>query len=200
MQLFLRALTVLQTLAIEVAALAAMGEVDTIQYSGPMLSGVGLLIAYLSFRGNRPVGLCFGLGTPTASILCFSLICGFGWSPDDARRPMCFIVVAVAVFHVVAAFFALEELSTAQAVDRQKLPFQFSIMALLVLMLLVSVFFGSYQSFGQVVAALGALFVYAVIVAYLLRQFHVMRLRFREGDVRKGLSAFPQRRNDNDER
>ena len=63
--------------------------------------------------------------------------------------------------------------------DRQKLPFQFSIMALLVLMVLVSVFFGSYQTFGNVGVAIGALFVYAVIVVLLLRQFHVIRLRQR---------------------
>ena len=200
MQRILRTLIILQTLAVEVATLAGMGEVETIQYSGPVLSGMGLAIAYLSFRRNRPLGLCFGLATPTACVLCFSLISGLGWTPDDAQTPMFVILAIVALFHVGAAFCALNEVTAIQAAGRQKLPFQFSIMALLVLMFLVSVFFGSYQTFGHVGVAIGALFVYAVILAYLLRQFHLMRLRCKEDDVRKGLSALSGRRDDDDER
>jgi len=64
-------------------------------------------------------------------------------------------------------------------------------MALLVLMVLVSVFFGLYKTLGETGAAIGALLVYAVIVAYLLRQFHVLRSRRKEDGVDKGLRPFP---------
>jgi hypothetical protein len=200
MQLVLRALIILQTLAVELAALAAMGEVETTEVSGPMLSGMGLVIAYLSFRRNRPCGLCFGLAAPTAYVLCFSLVCGRGWSVDDARMPMFFIAAVIAVLHVGAAFLALEESAVVREDDRPKLPFQFSILSLLALILLVSVFFGSYQSCGPVGAAIAAMFVYGVILTYLLRQFHVMRVRCKEDDVGKGRPAYLRRRNDDDER
>jgi hypothetical protein len=186
MQPILRALIILQTIMVEVAALAAMGEIETTQYSGPIVGGMGLFIVYLAFRRNLPIGFCFGLTAPTVYVLCFALISGMGWDRWDAERPMLFILTVVALFHVVAALIVLEELTAAQGDRRQKLPFQFSIMALLVLMALVSVFFGSYQSFGHVGAAIGALFVYGVILTYVLRQFFVMRSRQREESVSNG--------------
>jgi hypothetical protein len=186
MPLIVRTLIIIQTLAVELAALAAMAAVETTQVSGPILSASGLIVAYLAFRRNRPCGLCLGLATPTSYVLCFSLISGLGWSADDARMPMFLIVAAIAAFHVVAAFFALDELATSQADHRPKLPFQFSILSLLVLMLLVSVFLASYKTFGPPGAAIGALFSYAVILAYLLRQFLLMRLRQEEEIREKG--------------
>jgi hypothetical protein len=180
MQRTSRILIILQTLGVELATLAAMDRVTTIQYSGPLLSATSLVIAYISFRRNRPRGLCFGLATPTASVFCFSLICGSRWGPDDAQRPMFIILAMVAVLHVAAAYFAIEELAATKGDDRKSVPFQFSIMALLVLMLLVAVFFALYKTFGQEGAALGASFDYAVVVAYLLRRFHLMRSQCKE--------------------
>jgi hypothetical protein len=180
MQPILRALIILQTITVEVAVLAAMGDIETTECSGPIVGGMGLIVAFLAFRRNLPIGLCFGLAAPTVYVLCFALISGMGWDPDGAERPMRFILTVVALVHVVAALIALEELTAAEGDRRQRLPFQFSIMALLVLMVLVSVFFGSYQSFGHVGAAVGALFVYGVILTYVLRQFVVMRSRQRE--------------------
>jgi hypothetical protein len=180
MQPVLRAMIILQTIMVEVAVLAAMGDIETTECSGPIVGGMGLIVAYFAFRRNLPFGLCFGLAAPTVYVLCFALVSGMGWDRWHAERPMLFILTVVALFHVVASFFVLEEHTAARDDRRQKLPFQFSIMALLVLMVLVSVFFGSYQSFGHVGAAVGALFVYGVILTYVLRQFVVMRSRQKE--------------------
>ncbi len=180
MQLILRTLIILQTIAVELAALAAMDDVETAPISGPMLAASGLIVAYLSFRRNRPCGLCFGSIAPTAYVLSFSLISGLGWSKYDAWTPMFVIVAVVAAFHVVAAFLAIGEIAATLEDNRPKLPFQFSIFSMLVLMLLVSIFFGSYQTFGPAGAGIGALFAYAVILTYLLRQFHLMRVRQKE--------------------
>jgi hypothetical protein len=158
------------------------------------------VIVYLSFRRNLPLGLGFALATPTAYVFGFSLIAGCGWSPEEAQIPMFFFLAVVAALHVIAAFFALEEVAASPGDDRQKLPFQFSIMALLMLMLLVSVFFGSYQSCGSLGAAMAALFIYAVLLTYLLRQFYVMRVQCKEDDVGKGPPSLPRRWSDDDER
>ena len=155
-----------------------------------MLSAFGLLIACASFIGNRPFGLYFGVAAPTASLFSFSLFDCLRWAPGDAQLPMSFIVVAVALFHVAAGYLAVRELVVENRHHRQRLPFQFSILSLLVLMLLVSVFFGLYKTFGERGAAVGALLVYVVVVAYCLRQFHVIRSRHKGDGVDKGASPF----------
>ena len=71
---------------------------------------------------------------------------GAGPKPDC---PCSSILVDVALFHVGAGYLAIQELAVNSGDDRQRVPFQFSIMALLVLMVLVSVFFGLYKTFGQ---------------------------------------------------
>ena len=76
------------------------------------------------------------------------------------------ILAAGALFHVVAAFPANQELTEQIADDRPKVPFQFSLLALLVLMVLVSVICGVCKTFGESGAAIGVPLVYAAIVAY----------------------------------
>jgi hypothetical protein len=61
-------------------------------------------------------------------------------------------------------------------------PFQFSIMALLVLMTLVSILFALHGQFGRVGAAFGVQFVYIVVIGYFLWQFHVGRSAQKEDD------------------
>ena len=104
---------------------------------------------------------------------------------------MLYILALVAVLHVVIGYPAIREIDTEESGDRQRVPFQFSIMALLVLMVLVSVFFGLYKTFGDSGAAIGAAIAYFVIVAYCLRQFHVIRSRLKEDGVDKRLPHFP---------
>jgi hypothetical protein len=101
MQKTARVLIAIQILGAFAASVFAVRKIETIQYSGPVLSIVGLAIAFSSFRRNRPVGLGFGLMAPTVSVFCFSLIFGAEWSPDAARVPICLILSEIAVLHIV---------------------------------------------------------------------------------------------------
>ena len=49
-------LTIVQTLGVEIATLISFAKIETIVYSGPVLSVIGLVIAYISFSRNRPRG------------------------------------------------------------------------------------------------------------------------------------------------
>jgi hypothetical protein len=185
-----RCLTILQTIGVEVATLLALFEIRTIVASGPLLSALGLAIAYIAFRRNRPLGLCFGLAAPTASVFCFSLIHGLDWGPDRARMPVLVILVVVALFHVAALYPVGCELAVERGDDREKVPFQFSIMSLLVLTTVVAIFFGTCKTFGLAGTAIGPLLTYGVIVAYSLRQFLVMRSERDEDGRGTGSSPF----------
>jgi hypothetical protein len=170
-------LIVVQVLGVAFATLIALGNIRTIQYSGPLLSATGLAIAFVSFRRNRPRGLYFGLAAPTASVFCFSVIAGSGWSPPEAQSPVLYILVDVVLLHFWAGYVAICEITDENHDDPQRVPFQFSIMALLVLMLLVSVSFGLYDMLGKIGAAIAAQFAYIIVVAYCLRLFHTSRAR-----------------------
>jgi hypothetical protein len=180
-------LIVIQFLGLVVATGLSIIQIETIQFSGPLLSAVGLVIAFVSFTRNRPCGLCFGLGVPTASVFCFFLIGGFDLDPYHAREPMFYILLGVILFHVGAGDLAIREIVAENDDNGDRLPFQFSIMSLLVLMFLVSLFFGLYKTFGKAGAALGAQIAYIVIVVYWVRQFRTVRSRRKEEDVDKGL-------------
>ena len=88
--------------------------------------------------------------------------------------PVMFIITAVALLHVAALHPAEAELTESRD-DGERVPFQFSIMAMLVLMTLVALFFGMYKTFGPMGAAFGALLGYVVVLGYLLQNFCAMR-------------------------
>jgi hypothetical protein len=157
------------------ATVLAFAEIRTVQVTGPLLGVAGLAIAFASFRKDRPWGLYFGLTMPTAYVFCFSLVCGSRWGPDEARLPLAYILVDVVLLNVASGCAAIGELAVNSGDDRRRVPFQFSIMAMLGLMVLVSVFFGLYDALGNTGMAIGVQFVYAVVVGYFLWQFHVRR-------------------------
>jgi hypothetical protein len=190
MRQVLSLLIICQIVAVAVATLIAVANIRTIQYSGPLLSAAGLTIAFISFRRNLPAGLCLGLAAPTAAVFCFSLICGSHWQPDQAAGPMVLILADVNLFHWAAAYCAIRELTAENCDERPRIPFQFSIRALLILMLLVSVSFGSYDMFGKIGVAIAAQLAYIVVIAYFLRLFFVARARKQE-DADDSLPASP---------
>ncbi len=70
-------LIVAQMLGLFFSASLAVYDVESIVVSGPTLSLTSLAIVVLSHRKHRPAGFYFGLATPTISVACFSIICGF---------------------------------------------------------------------------------------------------------------------------
>ena len=102
---------IVQILLVAAATVLAFAKIETIQFSGPVLAVSGLVMAFASFRKNRPCGLYLGLIMPTTYVLCFSLILGFGWGPDQAQKPVWAILIDVVLIHLWLGYFAIRELA-----------------------------------------------------------------------------------------
>lgn len=89
-------LLILYTLGILIAAIAAMVDIESIMGSGPIMSLVGIWIAFLSYRRDHPIGLFYGLAVPTVSVFCFIVINGLDWGPSDAHVPVSAFLVLFA--------------------------------------------------------------------------------------------------------
>lgn len=160
-----------QTIGIYLAAVFAAVEIETICLSGPVLSGTGALIALLSFHGDRVIGLLFGLAAPTVTVFVFLLICVFNWTQDDAYLPVSAFLFLFAALCSPACSKALEELLAANAEQRRGSPFQYSIAALLVVMLALSLILSLAQTAGDEGIAVGVFLAYVVVLIYVLNRF-----------------------------
>ncbi len=162
----------LQILGVVAAAVAALVDIESIVFSGPILSTTGSILAARSFRRDRAIGFYMGLAAPTMSVLCFSLICGLEWSPRVAEVPVGTLVVLFAAVHINLGVAALIE---AHRVKDRRRPLQYSILTLLVLMLVLSVFLGIVRTGWQGAIALAALISFGTAEGYVLWRFHAGR-------------------------
>ncbi len=171
------ALIVIQVVGVLLAAGFAFDEIESIVFSGPVLSLTSLVIAAASFRACRPAGFYFGLATPTFAILCFAVICGQEWSPAEAQRPVSRCSAVFAIGLALAGIRAsIESRQEPRAARPRRL--QFSIAALLWLTLFTAVLLSLFRISAplrfadpQTIAWL-TLAVYAVAVGYVVRWFH----------------------------
>src|SRR4051794_35959277 len=103
----MRTLIVLQSLGIVAATIAAGIKIQSILFSGPALTLLGLALAAAAFLKNRPCGLYFALGAPTVAVVSFALIYGFNWLPEDAHLPIARLIFVSAVFLVMLSCLAV---------------------------------------------------------------------------------------------
>lgn len=178
-------LLVAQAMGILIGAVCAVFEIESIMASGPILSLSGGLIALLSFHRDRLMGLLFGLAAPTVAMFCLFVIATRNWSPPEAQIPVSLFLVVFGLLCVPACALAVLELETS-GTTRQKVRFQFSIAAMLVLMLMFALVFGFAQTAGFDGAVTGIFLGYLVVLLYVLNQF------FRNRRLQKlaGVSSF----------
>ncbi|MBK7996460.1 MAG: hypothetical protein IPK14_24750 [Blastocatellia bacterium] len=81
-------MTVIQIIVIIGALIGSFVEIRTILLSGPMLSAVGLVVAWTSYRCNKRLGVVVGLSGFLISLFCISLILIFNWLPQEAETPI----------------------------------------------------------------------------------------------------------------
>ena len=157
-------------LGILIATVAAWYEIRTIIVSGMILAPPSLGIAFISFRGCRPLGFYCGLAVPTAAIICFFLICGFNWGPSDAQTPVELLLALFSLICVPVGIAAVVELCRSRRL-RQQLPAQFGISSLLWMMLVVSLFFSCLRANSQRGMAIVALAGYGIFLWRVVRDF-----------------------------
>jgi hypothetical protein len=165
-------LLVLQMLGIAVGVAAAVWEITSIVCSGPVLSLTGLLLALVSFGRGRGAGLLFGLAVPTTTVFCFAIIAGLGWSPATAHVPISALLFVFGWVALGLCRRAFEEVRNRGRDGPRAAPFQFSIAALLVLTLLVSIGLSLWKTFGQPGAAIAVFLVYTAVAGYVVSQFN----------------------------
>src|SRR5690348_5490896 len=104
-----QAVIVLQASSIWLAVAASVIEVESIVVSGAILSSIGLLLVVLCMVGGWRYGLMFALAVPSISIVCFSVIYGLSWSPDEASRPIPLLLFVFGLVAIPLARYALRE-------------------------------------------------------------------------------------------
>ena len=171
MRTYIQVLISLQLLSIMASIIAAVVEIETIVWTGPIFSIVGLLIAVPCYRQHFPTGLYFGLSVPTISILCFSIILGLQWGPSTAAVPISCLLVLFAIVALPLGAFAIRE-GRLVTIAKRRTTLQFGIMTLLGLMALVAVLSFLVRTGSVLAAATGILISYTSVCCYVLRRFH----------------------------
>jgi len=68
---------------------AALFEVKTILFGGPLISLLGLYVAALGLKRSFRFGVAAGLSAVGFSLFVFLLIWGLNWGPAEASVPVC---------------------------------------------------------------------------------------------------------------
>ena len=170
-------LLIAHTVGILLATVCAAIDIENIMVSLPALSLSGALVALGSFRQDHLLGFLFGLSAPSVAVFCFFVIVTLEWSPSDAQVPVSIFLGIFALLSFSACALAMLELQTSgQAQPRG--PFQFSIAALLVLMVVLALVLGFVQTLEIRLFATGVSLAYLVAILYgLNRFFNNRRLR-----------------------
>jgi len=81
-------MTIIQMIVTFGALIGSFVEIRTILLSGPMLSAVGLVLAWTSYRCDKRLGIVVGLSGFLITLFCISLILIFNWLPQEAETPI----------------------------------------------------------------------------------------------------------------
>ena len=164
------ALILFQLVGVFAAVVAAVVEIETIPWTGPVLTLFGFVIVIRCFRWDHSLGFYFGFSAPSISVLCFSMIYGLSWGPRDAAMPISCLLIVFAFLSVPLGVWALRRMSHVRHAKRP-LKMQFSLADFLGLMLVVSLPFGLNQTLAEPGLAIGLLMSYLVVFAYCVKRF-----------------------------
>jgi hypothetical protein len=176
MRVFILVSIVLLTLGLVASGIAAVVDIETIVFSGPLCSLVGIVIAALCYRKNIHAGFLFGLSVPTLAVLCFTTILGLEWSPGQAQVPIGSVIVLFVLLTIPMSILALLELRHAD-MSKRTVGFQYGIAELLGLMFLVAVVVALLRTGKSSGMAIGVLVGYGIVAVYVLYCFYTVRRR-----------------------
>ena len=174
MKRFLLWLLAIQVIGMFVAVAVAAAEIESILFSGSVLTVTGLLIAALSFRGDLEFGFYYGLAVLGVAVLCFSMIFGLQWGPSDAAVPIASLLFLSTLGSTPLGLLANWELRRS-VFAKPSFRLQFNLSALFVLLTLLSIGFGLFLAAGSVGAACGVFLAYLIVVSCAAVRFHNRR-------------------------
>jgi hypothetical protein len=169
-------LWVAQVVALAVMFIAAVIDVESIIFTGPAFTLVGLAHALVTRSLQSWITLVFALSAPLVCAIIAVLIPIFDWRPNDARLPVITILLVYAIVIAPVAGRALQIAWQWQANNQARavLPWQFSLKSILVTMTLFCVLLaaarfivkqldlddGVFSGFAAMVALLAALVIW----------------------------------------
>jgi hypothetical protein len=148
-------LLVAHTFGVLAAAIAAVIEIETIVGTGPILAFTGGMIAFLSYRSHRRIGIAFGLAATASAIAWFLTIFSLDWGPSTAHLPVSLFFVVFACASIPSCTFCIME--TFPPGDRSAGQFQFGIATMLSITFLEALYLGILRAF-DIFAQLSKLF------------------------------------------
>lgn len=108
--ILLKTMSILQLLAIPTAVIAIFEDVETILFSGPILTIIGIVVATLSYRNGIRIGTVFGGSMLAVSILCLGLIAGNDWGPGQAQEPIQWIALLCGIITLMLGIKTLSQI------------------------------------------------------------------------------------------
>jgi hypothetical protein len=134
------------------ALCGAIIELESIVGTGPVLTVVGLLTAWVTRHYNSRYLLMFGLSAPAVSAFGAILIAGFHWSPPEARAPIITLLTLYALPLIPAALVAGYLILRGTVVTiplASRTAWQYSLRTLLLTMTAVCIFTAVGQYFAR---------------------------------------------------
>lgn len=137
-------LCVLQILGVSGAVVAAVVEIESILWTGPVFSFLGLLVALGSRTSRSASNALFGLSAAVVSVFWFVWIVSLSWGPNDAQVPVSSALIGCELLVVPVGWVALYRTlrSPEPRLTGDDRPWQFGISGLLVATAVLAVALG----------------------------------------------------------
>lgn len=126
-------LCVLQILGVSGSVVAAVMEIESILWTGPVFSFLGLLVALGSWTSRSASNALFGLSATTVSAFWLVWIISLSWGPNDAQVPVSSALIGYELLFVPVGWVALYRTLRSPEPEPAKVerPWQFGIGGLL---------------------------------------------------------------------
>lgn len=98
-----------QLIFVGIAVGLAFYEIETIVFSGPIGSIIGLVVFGVTYKSRLTMRKTIGLSAPIFSLICFSLIYFWEWSPSEAQEP---IGILMLLYTIVIFILIVKEIQS----------------------------------------------------------------------------------------
>ncbi len=132
-------LCVVQLLGIGGSVVASTVEIESIVFTGPCLSVLGIVVA-CGWSASRNVStLIFGLSTGFVSVFVFILIVSQSWSPSEARVPVPLVLLGYELIFIPIGLFSFYKTIVISHEKKDGRRWQFNLRSIFAITLIVAV-------------------------------------------------------------
>ncbi len=159
-------LAVLQVIGVLIALLFAWGNIESIVFSGPLLSVTGLVLFVVSLFWRLWLGAMFAAAVPLLSVTCFATIATNRWSPTEAYYPINSVLTAFALIHVPLGMLAIRDVRRRVLRPADQFQYQFSIGGMMIATAAIAVTLGLARAIGLIGLPLAVVLWHVVVIGW----------------------------------